>query len=131
MRLVYDNSRLKHLVMASAGHDAASFEILYKEFSGFVYGIANSVLHNASDANDTVQEVFVKIYQLKECNLPGTNAVAWLYVLTKNEALGMIRKRRNECSITDYEYDINNLLGPCIVYLDPLTKKIVGSVLRE
>ena len=106
MRLVYDNNRLKHLVTASAGHDAASFEILYKEFSGFVYGIANSVLRNVSDANDIVQEVFVKIYQLKECNLPGTNAVAWLYVLTKNEALGMIRKRRNECSITDYEDEL-------------------------
>jgi len=27
-------------------------------------------------------------------------------------------------------YDTDDFLGPCIVYLDPVTKKIVGSVLR-
>ncbi len=108
MRLIYDNNRLKHLVTASAGHDTASFEILYKEFSRFIYNIANSVLRNASDANDIVQEVFVKIYQLKECNLPESNAVAWLYVLTKNEALRVIRNRRNEFSINGYEDELTS-----------------------
>lgn len=106
IKLTFDNNRLKRLVAASAKHDAASFETLYNEFSGFVYNIARSILHNSSESNDVVQEVFIKIFQLNENSLPKTNAVAWLYTLAKNEALSVIRRRRHELPIHELENEL-------------------------
>lgn len=90
-----DGKRLIKLLNDVHFRKTEAFDLIYEEYSDFVYGVSLSVLHNTFNANEVVQEVFIKIYNLKIDNFPTTNPIGWLYQLTKNESLMFMRKEKN------------------------------------
>jgi RNA polymerase sigma-70 factor, ECF subfamily len=79
----------------------AEFSRLVDEYSGPIYGLALRMLGNAADAEDILQNTFLKAYQhLKE--FEGRSSLStWLYRIASNEALMLIRKRRPELIFTE------------------------------
>lgn len=77
----------------------------YKEYKNLIYGIAFSILKNKDDSEDVVQNVFVKIYNAEPNILPSKNQLSWLYIVTKNEAL-QIYKKRNKLENLEILYEI-------------------------
>lgn len=78
-----------------------AYEELYQKYSSLVYQIAFSILKNKENAEDVMQNVFIKIVNLSEEKLPSKYEASWLYSVTKNEAISYIRKNKETMPIED------------------------------
>lgn len=82
------------LVAAAARGDTEAFERLVREHSGPVYAHALRFFGNPQSAEDAVQEVFIKVYRSLD-TFDGTAAFStWLYRVTRNVCLDMLRSGR-------------------------------------
>lgn len=58
---------------------------------------------NEEDADDLVQETFLKAFRFIEKFEEGTNAKAWLFKILKNAYINQYRKESRQPSFVDYE----------------------------
>ena len=78
---------------------------IYMKYSDLVKRIAFSILKNKDDSEDIMQNVFIKIYNMKIDNIPQKNEQSWLYTITKNTTIDYLRRKKNEINIDDiYSY---------------------------
>ncbi|GFO57160.1 RNA polymerase sigma factor [Geomonas sp. Red276] len=71
--------------------DAASFELIMRRYNRRLYRIARGVLRDDDEAEDAVQEAYIKAYRnLGKYNASGPFS-AWLARIALNEALGRLR----------------------------------------
>jgi RNA polymerase sigma-70 factor (ECF subfamily) len=83
------------LERASQG-DIGAFEEVYKTASGFVYNVALRITRNSADAEETTQDVFMKIYHsLKDFQFRSAFKT-WVYRITVNTAINHYRKSARE-----------------------------------
>ena len=100
-----NEKELKEIFNEIRNNSNSAFEKLYKKYNTLIYGIAFSILKNKQDAEDIVQTVFAKSYDINADKLPTQKEASWLYTTTKNEAIMLLRKRDNNLDI-DSIYDI-------------------------
>lgn len=86
----------------------ADFEKLAMEHLPSLYSAAMRMTHNPSDAEDLVQEVYLKAYRGFGGFEDGTNLKAWLFRILTNTYINMYRakKRRPEQSELDDVEDL-------------------------
>lgn len=82
-------------------------ENLYNKYKKVVYGVAFMITKNQEDAEDIMQIVFAKIYELENSKIPINNYASWLYSTTKNETINFLKKKKNDISL-DKIYEIPN-----------------------
>lgn len=81
------------LELLQAG-DRAEFARLVETYSGVIYRLAVKMLANEQDAEDVLQETFIKAYKHLD-NFNGRSKLStWLYRIASNEALMLLRKRK-------------------------------------
>ena len=69
------------------------FDGLFEQYKGIVYRTARLILGDASEADDVLQEVFIKIYKLWHSFDPGKGALStWMHRITVNECLTKRKK---------------------------------------
>src|SRR5438876_5550565 len=61
-----------------------------------MYAAAYRLTRNASDAEDLIQETFLRAYRAFHQFEPGTNLKAWLYRILTNTFINSYRKRQRE-----------------------------------
>jgi len=72
--------------------DGAGLELIMRRYNRRLYRIARGILRNEAEAEDAVQEAYVKAYQkLEQYNGRGTFS-AWLARIAVNESLGRLRR---------------------------------------
>lgn len=76
-------------------HDREAFASLYAEMSRPMYTVACRILHNRADAEDAVQEAFMKLLRRERLD-DIENGRAYLLQTVRNEALMIARKRSHE-----------------------------------
>ena len=75
--------------------DQDAFAELFERHKNLVYKTAFLMLDDASEAEEALQEVFVRVYQALASFDPQKGAfTTWLYRITMNYCLGYRRKRR-------------------------------------
>ncbi len=88
------------LVQAAKGGDVSAFEQLVKRYDRNVFRIAQHITQNREDAEDVVQEAFLKAYN----NLKGfqgqSKFYTWLVRIAVNEALMKLRRRKPERTVS-------------------------------
>ncbi len=67
---------------------------LYQETRGSVYGFALSLVKNVHDAEDVVQDVYVKIWESAAAYQPQGKPLAWIFTITRNAALMSLRRQK-------------------------------------
>lgn len=100
------------LVHASKSGDVAAFEELVKRYDRKLFRIAQHLTHNREDAEDVVQEAFLKAFQHLGQFREDAQFSTWLIRIALNQSLMMLRKRRptREVSIDqDFQTDDRNL----------------------
>jgi RNA polymerase sigma-70 factor (ECF subfamily) len=77
---------------------------LYAQHRDFIYRVALRVLRNADDAEDVVQNVFLRMMRNDHAPDEGRSAVGYLRRAAKNAAIDIIRKRaqRAESELAAY-----------------------------
>jgi RNA polymerase sigma-70 factor (ECF subfamily) len=67
-----------------------------------LYRFGISLTRNAADAEDLVQETYLKAYRFWEKYDQGTNIRAWLFRILKNSFINVYRKESKEPDMVDY-----------------------------
>ena len=91
------------LVHASKNGDLAAFGELVRRYDCKLLRIAQNVIQNTEDAEDAVQEAFLKAYRKLDQFQEQAKFSTWLVRITLNESFMKLRKQRGimECSIDD------------------------------
>lgn len=76
--------------------DRAEFVKVVDTYSDLIYRLAMKMLGDTRDAEDVMQETFLKAFRSIENFRGGSSVSTWLYRIATNEALMMIRKRKPE-----------------------------------
>lgn len=80
------------LIQLIAKGDKIAFRKLYTLYNEKVYNTATSYVQNIADAEETTQDVFLKIHQ-NAITFKGQSAVStWIYRITVNTALNVVKK---------------------------------------
>lgn len=80
--------------------DRAEFARMVDEYSLHIYRLALRMLSNPQEAEDVLQETFLKALRALP-NFEGrSNLSTWLYRIAVNESLMLIRKRKPEVSLS-------------------------------
>lgn len=94
------------LIRLSAG-DRQDFSDLVDKTSAKVFNLGLRMLGNEQDAEDMLQETYLKAFKA----LPGfegrSSITTWLYRIAVNEALILLRKRKNTVSAAELRGDEN------------------------
>ena len=98
-----------------------------------LYNYALRMTSNADDANDLVQETYMKAFRFWDKYEKGTNIRAWLFRIMKNSYINRYRKEVKEPDTVDYN-DIQNFYKSIrYATADPndLEEKIFGGLLED
>jgi len=81
--------------------DRAEFARLVEAYSGPIYRLALKMLGHPQDAEDVLQNTFLKALQNLKTFEGRSSLSTWLYRIAVNEALMLVRKRKPEVVISD------------------------------
>ena len=85
---------MKEIRAQSSG--AWDFEDSTMPFVDALYNTAYRMTRNAEDAEDLVQETYLKAYRYYDKFTEGTNLKAWLFRILKNTFINSYRKKQSE-----------------------------------
>ncbi|THD67447.1 sigma-70 family RNA polymerase sigma factor [Robertkochia marina] len=91
-----------------------AFSHLVQEYQQRLYWHIRRMVLNHDDADDVLQNTFIKVYRNIE-NFRGDSAVySWMYRIATNEALNFLKKQANRYRVTNEELRermVNNLVA--------------------
>ena len=86
---------IEGLLARTALGDRASFAMLYDATSAKLFGVALRVLKDRGEAEEALQEAFVRIWQKADHYAAnGLSPMTWLITVTRNLAIDRLRKRK-------------------------------------
>jgi RNA polymerase sigma-70 factor, ECF subfamily len=93
----------EHLLVAAAKRgDASAFEELVNRYEGKIFRLTMNITRNRQDAEDAMQDAFLKSYVHLKDFQEDSRFYTWLVRIAANEALMRLRKRRpNQFSLDE------------------------------
>jgi RNA polymerase sigma-70 factor (ECF subfamily) len=82
------------LVASARGGDVHAFETLVNKYDRQIFRIAQHITQNKEDAQDVVQDAFLKAYEKLDQFQGNSKFYTWLVRIAVNESLMRLRKRR-------------------------------------
>lgn len=119
--------------------ESVAIQVLYEETASRVYGILLRILKAESEAEDALQEVYIKVWQQAKQYSGSGSAWGWICVMARHVALDRLRKlQRNKTESSDEliidvtdqvdiikEHADRHWLGKCLVALKPETTEVI------
>ena len=87
------------LVNRSRNGDAAAFSELVNRYERRIFRLAKRITQNDEDAEDVLQEAFLKAYQNLDSFQGNSKFYTWLVRISVNEALMKLRKRKTDKTV--------------------------------
>src|ERR1041385_4614940 len=107
------------LVPAVARGDLVAFEALYDRYSGTLYALLLRILANAEDAQEVLQETFVKAWtNANTFDAVRGSEVAWLISIARSKGIDRLRSRKVR---SDRENDAGREISIQSSYVDKTT----------
>ncbi len=121
-------AQLDALVSQIANGDKNALSELYKIARSSVYGFALSILKNAHDAEDALQNAFVKIWENASQYRQGTKPMAWILTITKNLCYMKLREQ-SKCDNFEEE-EMSFLVAPDNVALTVENRVVLEAAFK-
>ncbi len=106
------NAQEMALVQAAKKGDVSAFEQLVKKYDRNIFRIAQHITHNREDAEDVLQDAFLKAYTNLGQFQGNSKFYTWLVRIAVNESLMRLRKRRRDNTVSldeDVETDESSM----------------------
>ncbi len=100
------------LVAAAQGGDITAFETLVGRYERKILRLAQNITQNREDAEDVMQEAFLKAYEHLSGFQGNSRFYTWLVRIAVNQALMKLRKRRPNVVSIDEEVNTGEDLIP-------------------
>jgi RNA polymerase sigma-70 factor (ECF subfamily) len=124
------------LVERARQRDGAAVRLIMQRHNRRLYRVARSVLHDDAEAEDVVQETYVRAFTHLDGYRGEAQLSTWLTRIALNEALGRLRRRRITVGLKDIDA-INDQGEARVIYLpsarqdsDPEAAAARGEVRR-
>ncbi len=86
----------QELIQGLRNGDETAFKFLVDTYQDRVYNTALGIVHNAEDAEDVAQEVFIQVYRSIQ-NFKGESKLStWMYRIATTRALDLLRSRKSK-----------------------------------
>ena len=115
------------LIAAHLDGDETAFPRLVSRYIDAVYRVALRILGNERDAEDTVQETFVKAWRHMKRFRRGENFRPWLLRIGHNSAVDIVRKRR-EVAFSEFGGDDTGPFSETILDAEALPDEIAARI---
>lgn len=123
------------MTMIDSPKEQSKFEVIYNEYKGLMFYVANSILNNEQDAEDAVHLAFIKIAEnIKKIDEPiCPKTKGFVVTIVENKAIDIYRKKKrhnitelNE-EITGYkvEYSGPSTIASCILNLPARYREVI------
>ena len=87
--------RDRELVIRALDGDAGAFRDLIEKHTALVYSVVGGILKRDADIDDTVQEVFIKVYRNLSSYRGDSRFSTWLYRIARNESINALQRSRD------------------------------------
>ncbi|MBP9104311.1 MAG: RNA polymerase sigma factor [Chitinophagaceae bacterium] len=104
-------------------------EILYSRFSAKMYGVCLRYASNAAEAEDILQEGFIKIFKKIDTFRSEGSFEGWVRRIFVNTAIEHFRRRKYLTPVTEKEE--NTIEGKYISVLDELAEQDILNLVQE
>ncbi len=95
------------LIVRTSMKDRAAFDLLYRQTSAKLFGVCLRVLNDRGDAEEALQEVFVKIWtKADRFAVSDLSPISWLVAIARNHAIDRVRARRKPAADIDAALDV-------------------------
>jgi RNA polymerase sigma-70 factor, ECF subfamily len=89
------SGEIADLIARCALRDREAFRTLYERTSAKLFGVTLRILRDRGEAEEAIQEVYVKIWQRADRYVVGnTSPISWLVAVARNHSLDILRARR-------------------------------------
>ncbi|MGY6710301.1 MAG: sigma-70 family RNA polymerase sigma factor [Rhizobiaceae bacterium] len=100
-------SDITKLIVRTALRDREAFDLLYRQTRGKLFGVCLRVLNNRADAEEALQEIFVKIWtKADRFAVSELSPISWLVAIARNHCIDRIRARRMDSIDIDAALDV-------------------------
>ena len=93
-QIASDGTTDQALIRRALAGDEAAFRTIMQANNRRLYRLARSILRNEAEAEDVVQEAYVRAFTHLESFRGDSSLATWLGRIVLNEALGQLRRRR-------------------------------------
>lgn len=131
------------LILRLKAKDQKAFEQLYEMYSESIFGVINSVVHDEGEAEEILQDVFVKVWDNAESySQKKGRFFTWLLNIARNAAIDKTRSKdfKNKKKNLTHEYFVDILehkdsfsskidaigIQKYIDILEPICKKVIN-----
>ncbi|MBN9333347.1 sigma-70 family RNA polymerase sigma factor [Devosia sp.] len=112
MSISADSREIADLIARCALRDRAAFSALYTRTSAKLFGVTLRILRDRAEAEEAIQEVYIKVWQKADRYVAGdTSPISWLVAVARNHALDRVRIKRPVSADMDEALEIADL-GP-------------------
>lgn len=125
---LYDFSELKALQLRLQHNDEAAFTLIYQYLYKKLVQFSFSLIRNKEAAEETVEDVFVKLWSKRATAAEIDNLVVYLYVAVKNASLNTIAQKTNE--LLNAPFDFLETASP-VITADPYDLMITGEMMAK
>lgn len=80
--------------------DEFAFVALYNRYKGPVYAFCAKMLTDRVQAQDVMQETFIRVYENRQRLLKTSSFKSWLFTIARNQCLNTIKKNSRQISMT-------------------------------
>lgn len=102
-----DNEVLDELLEKIALGNKEALAKLYDKTKSSVYGFSLSIVKNAADAEDVLQETYIKAWTYIAAYTSKGTPMAWILTIAKNLSLMKLREKRRYQDLEPQEWDVN------------------------
>ena len=99
-----ENRLLDECLSRIAAGDRQALAELYNRTRAAVYGLVLSICKNVQDAEDALQEVYIRVWQTAEGYTTQGKPMAWLITIARNLALMQLRRRAKTIAVAPEDW---------------------------
>lgn len=102
----HPGSHLDEIIKRIAEGEKKALGNLYHETKASIYGFALSLTKNTADAEDILQETYLKIWANADSYKTKGTPMAWILTITRNLALMKLREKKKHQDLEPEQWDM-------------------------
>ena len=121
----------RELVFRAQAGDLGAYDELIRRYQRKIYQLVYNMTSNREDAEDLVQDVFVKAYSALERFKGDSSFYTWIYRIAVNRAINYLKKRKRNTAMSLDDIDQGVERDPNFVALQSRESPVRDATLSE